>query len=130
MASASCVQTLLTCAKAQERRAMLPDRFSVGYFRLGTRLICYITVRCILCVLYFVCALFRVKSTCLTVIGAYKFTIRHLFPSCGDKSVCTYNNTHISILNWHLAGLSCVPSRKFLRINTFLEIVLSKLLTI
>ena len=26
------------CAKAQERRAMLPDEFSVGYFRLGMRL--------------------------------------------------------------------------------------------
>ena len=38
MASAGRVQTLLTCAKAQERRAMLPDRFSVGYFWLGTRL--------------------------------------------------------------------------------------------
>ena len=38
MASAGRVQTLLTCAKAQERRAMLPDGFSVGYFRLGTRL--------------------------------------------------------------------------------------------
>ena len=38
MASAGHVQTLLTCAKAQERRAMLPDGFSVGYFRLSTRL--------------------------------------------------------------------------------------------
>ena len=38
MASAGRVQALLTCAKAQERRAMLPDGFSVGYFRLGTRL--------------------------------------------------------------------------------------------
>ena len=38
MVSAGCVQTLLTCAKAQERRTMLPDGFSVGYFRLGTRL--------------------------------------------------------------------------------------------
>ena len=43
MASASCVQTLLTCAKAQERRAMLPDGFSVGYIRLGTRL--HVTLR-------------------------------------------------------------------------------------
>ena len=38
MASASRVETLLTCAKAQERRTMLPDGFSIGYFRLGTRL--------------------------------------------------------------------------------------------
>ena len=38
MGSASRVETLLTCAKAQERRAMLPDGFSVGYFRLSTRL--------------------------------------------------------------------------------------------
>ena len=38
MASAGRVQTLLTCAKAQERRAMLPDGFSVGCFRLGMRL--------------------------------------------------------------------------------------------
>ena len=38
MVRAGCVQTLLTCAKAQERRAMLPDGFSVGYIRLGTRL--------------------------------------------------------------------------------------------
>ena len=38
MASAGRVQTLLTCAKAQERHAMLPDGFSVGHFRLGTRL--------------------------------------------------------------------------------------------
>ena len=35
MASAGRVQTLLTCAKAPERRA---DGFSVGYFQLGTRL--------------------------------------------------------------------------------------------
>ena len=39
MASTGRIQTLLTCAKAQERHAMLPDRFSVGYFRLGTRLV-------------------------------------------------------------------------------------------
>ena len=39
MASAGRVQTLLMCAKAQERHAMLPDRFSVGYFWLGTRLL-------------------------------------------------------------------------------------------
>ena len=38
MGSAGRVQTLLTCAKAQERCAMLPDGFSVGYFRLSTRL--------------------------------------------------------------------------------------------
>ena len=38
MASAGRIETLLTCAKAQERRAMLPDGFSIGYFRLGTRL--------------------------------------------------------------------------------------------
>ena len=38
MGSAGRIQTLLMCAKAQERRTMLPDRFSVGYFRLGTRL--------------------------------------------------------------------------------------------
>ena len=38
MASAGRVQTMLTCAKAQERRTMLPDEFSVGYFQLGTRL--------------------------------------------------------------------------------------------
>ena len=38
MASAGRVQTLLTCAKAQERRAMLPNGFLVGYFRLGMRL--------------------------------------------------------------------------------------------
>ena len=35
---ASALQTLLTCAKAQESHAMLPDGFSIGYFRLGTRL--------------------------------------------------------------------------------------------
>ena len=40
MVSAGRVQTLLMCAKAQERRAMIPDRFSVGYIRLGTRLVC------------------------------------------------------------------------------------------
>ena len=33
------IQTLLTRAKAQERYAMLPDRFSVGYIWLGTRLV-------------------------------------------------------------------------------------------
>ena len=38
MASASRVETLLTCAKTQERRAMLSDGFSVGYFWLGMRL--------------------------------------------------------------------------------------------
>ena len=38
MVSAGRVQTLLTCAKAQERRAMLPDGFSVGCFQLVTRL--------------------------------------------------------------------------------------------
>ena len=38
MASASRVETLLTCAKAQERHAMLPDEFSVGYFWISTRL--------------------------------------------------------------------------------------------
>ena len=39
MASAGRVQILLTCAKAQERHAMLSDGFSIGYFRLGTRLL-------------------------------------------------------------------------------------------
>ena len=39
MASAGRVQTLLACAKAQERHAMLPDGYSVGCFRLGTRLL-------------------------------------------------------------------------------------------
>ena len=38
MVSAGRVQTMLTCAKAPERRAMLPDGFSVGCFRLVTRL--------------------------------------------------------------------------------------------
>ena len=43
MASAGRIQTLLTCARAQERHAMLQDGFSVGYIRLGTRLILYMT---------------------------------------------------------------------------------------
>ena len=30
------IQTLLTCAKAQEKYTMLPDRFSVGFIWLGT----------------------------------------------------------------------------------------------
>ena len=38
MVSASHIQTLLTCAKAQEMRLILPDGFFVGYIRLGTRL--------------------------------------------------------------------------------------------
>ena len=38
MVSAARVQTLLTCAKAQEKGAMLPDGFSVGYIQLGTGL--------------------------------------------------------------------------------------------
>ena len=38
MASAGHIQTLLMCAKAQKRRAMLPDGFSIDHFRLGTRL--------------------------------------------------------------------------------------------
>ena len=38
MVSASRIQTLLTCAKAQELRLILPDGFFVGYIRLGTRL--------------------------------------------------------------------------------------------
>ena len=38
MVSAGRVQTLLTCAKAPERPEMLPDGFSVGCFRLVTRL--------------------------------------------------------------------------------------------
>ena len=37
-ASAGRIQTPLTCAKAQEKRAMLPDGCSVGYFRLRTKL--------------------------------------------------------------------------------------------
>ena len=31
-------QTLLTCAKVQETRLILPDGFSIGYIRLGMRL--------------------------------------------------------------------------------------------
>ena len=38
MVSASRIQTLLMCAKAQEMRLILPDGFSVGYILLGTRL--------------------------------------------------------------------------------------------
>ena len=38
MVNASRIQTLLTCAKAQESSLILPDGFSVGYIRLGTRL--------------------------------------------------------------------------------------------
>ena len=38
MVSAGCIQILLTYAKAQERRSMLSDGFSIGYIRLGTRL--------------------------------------------------------------------------------------------
>ena len=35
MASAGCVQTLLTCAKAQERHAVLPDGFFHKLFPAG-----------------------------------------------------------------------------------------------
>ena len=38
MVSASCIQTLLMCAKAQEMRLILPDGFSIGYIWLGMRL--------------------------------------------------------------------------------------------
>ena len=38
MVSVGCIQTLLTCAKAQERHAMLLEGFSIGYIQLGTRL--------------------------------------------------------------------------------------------
>ena len=35
MVSASRIQTLLTCAKAQEMCLILPDGFSVGYIQLA-----------------------------------------------------------------------------------------------
>ena len=38
MVSASRIQTLLACAKAQESSLILPDGFSVGHIRLVTRL--------------------------------------------------------------------------------------------
>ena len=38
MVSTGRIQTLLMCAKAQERRAMLPDEFSIGDIQLGMRL--------------------------------------------------------------------------------------------
>ena len=39
MVSTSCIQTLLTRAKAPESRIALPDGFSVGYLQLGRRLV-------------------------------------------------------------------------------------------
>ena len=38
MVSGGHIQTLLPCAKAQERCAMLPDGFSIGYIQPGMRL--------------------------------------------------------------------------------------------
>ena len=70
MVSAGRIQTLLTCAKAQEWRTMLPDGFSVCYIRLGTGLL----------------------SAGLIIVKCVQFAvmcIRHTLISMGSLRVCT-----------------------------------------